>query len=205
MDFSNAKKEVALMKAAKVGVFSALVASICCVGPLVVLALGLGSLGLGAIFGRFHWVFIAAAMVILTAAWVLYRKESRRCEAAHCEMEGRKLARTTLLLATIAVAFFLGLNLYTYTGPGLKAESTPTAGTPQEAQVILAVDGMTCFTCELAVEQALKRLDGVEQAEARATEKSVTVLYDPRKVKVDELIAAVSRTGYRVRAPEKPL
>jgi copper chaperone CopZ len=118
-------------------------------------------------------------------------------------MEGRKPARTTLIAASVIVTLFIGLNLYTYAGQRLKGEQAPGAEPSGKAQIILPVEGMTCFACEITVEKALASLEGVEKADAKVTQKSVTVVYDPQKVSVEELIAAVNRTGYRAHAPER--
>ena len=42
------------MESHKVGILSALAASVCCVGPVLLAALGLGSLGVGAFIGEYH-------------------------------------------------------------------------------------------------------------------------------------------------------
>lgn len=38
----------------RLGILSALFASVCCLGPVLLVVLGLGSLGLGAFLGRYH-------------------------------------------------------------------------------------------------------------------------------------------------------
>ncbi len=62
----------------------------------------------------------------------------------------------------------------------------------------LPVRGMTCASCANKVEGALKKVEGVENANVNlATEKAtVTVLSD--KIKIDSLISAVKKTGYEV-------
>lgn len=190
------------MQANKVGILSAIVASICCVGPLLLILLGLGSLGLGAFFGTYHWLFIGAGLTILVFAWTLYFREKRRCEAEQCEMRNKKVTQTTLTAATLAVLFVLGANLYTYAGGLFGTNSTRDATIPaQLAQVTIPVEGMTCFTCEIAVEQAAKGVDGIVKADASVQKKSVTVEYDPDKASVSEIVEAVSKTGYRAQAP----
>lgn len=50
------------MKAKKLGIFSAILASICCLGPLILVLIGLGSLGIGAVISRYHWWFLGGGI-----------------------------------------------------------------------------------------------------------------------------------------------
>jgi copper chaperone CopZ len=191
------------MKAARLGILSAITASVCCVGPVLLVVLGLGSLGFGALIGRYHWWFITTAIGLLAVAWRSYLKEAGRCRAASCEMVQGKTTRTALILASAVVAVFVGLNLYTYMSQHRSA-SAPSTTMPSRglASVTIPVEGMTCFTCELTVESSLKKLPGVQSADAKVNEASAYVSYDPAKVSLDELIAAINKTGYKAtRAP----
>ncbi len=192
------------MQANKLGMLSALIASICCAGPLLLIALGLGSLGLGAFFGKYHWLFIGAGLAVLVLAWVLYFREKRRCESERCEMHNEKATQTTLTVATLAVLFFLGANLYTYSGGLLGANTAGDATLPAHLeQVTLPVEGMTCFTCEIAVEQAAQKVAGVFAVDASTQKKSVTIEYDPAQTTVSKIVAAVNETGYQAQAPRQ--
>ena len=188
------------MRARKLGIASAFLASLCCVGPVLLAVLGLGGLGLGAFIGAYHWYFIAGAGILLGLAWYAYLKERRRCETERCEMVGGKLTRITLPLATLAVVGFFGLNLYTYAGTD---EQTAGLVSTAPAQTVIPVEGMTCYTCTVTVEHSLQSLKGVEKARASVPGKSVTVSYDPQKVSIEQLVEAVTKTGYRARLPEK--
>ena len=182
------------MKADKLGIFSALVASVCCVTPLLLVLLGLGSLGIGAALGRFHWWFLLAAVALLTYGWRVYGKEQGRCRAAHCEIPQGGTTRMVLTAASVIVAAFVGLNLYTY------ASQHSTTSLPAGnglTSIVLPVKGMTCLTCELTIESSLKRLPGVSHADARVAEETVSIHYDPARVSPDDLIAAINKTGYK--------
>jgi copper chaperone CopZ len=192
------------MKPDRLGILSAVFASVCCLGPVLLVVLGLGSLGFGAFIGRAHWWFIGAAIALLTYAWRSYLKEARRCKAASCEMARGKTTCTVLTLASVVVAVFVGLNLYTYA-----SQLCPTA--PQAARaaqgplssVVIPVEGMTCFTCERTVESSVKNLPGVRRVEAKVRESAAYVQYDPAQVTVDALVAAINKTGYHATSPRE--
>lgn len=102
------------MKASKLGILSAVIASICCIGPLLLILLGLGSLGIGAVIGKYHWYFIIAALVLIAFSWRSYLKEKKTCDLKSCKMENKRITLITLIIATLTVAIFVALNFYTY-------------------------------------------------------------------------------------------
>ncbi|MCM2276731.1 MAG: heavy metal translocating P-type ATPase [Oligoflexia bacterium] len=60
----------------------------------------------------------------------------------------------------------------------------------------LSIQGMTCAACSARVEKVLNRTPGVSAAVNLATEKA-RVRFDPARVDIAGLIAAVERAGYR--------
>lgn len=68
---------------------------------------------------------------------------------------------------------------------------------PQE--ITLKVAGMSCNHCKKAVEDALRRLDGVKDLHVDLDAALVTVKYDPIEVGLPELRAAIREAGYEVR------
>ena len=82
--------------------------------------------------------------------------------------------------------------------------AAPTAA-GQGKQVLqettIAVSGMFCSSCPSAVEQALKRLDGVAEARADLKNDLVRVRYDGNKVTPRRMAEAIRRAGYRALLP----
>lgn len=165
------------MDSNKTGIISAALASVCCVGPLLLATLGLGGLGISAFIGEYHWYFVGGATVVLTFAWVRFLRERRRCATEQCEMVNGRVTRVTLPLATLAVAGFMGLNVYTYAEPEPVSPTSPALVAGQ-TEAVIPVDGMTCFSCTIAVEGSLANLQGVGEVVASVPGKSVTVRFD---------------------------
>ena len=63
-------------------------------------------------------------------------------------------------------------------------------------RVHLDIDGMTCASCATRVEKKLSRVEGVEGSAVNYATEEATVVYDPERVEVDDLIEAVSAAGY---------
>ena len=193
--------------AGTLGALSAVLASACCGLPLLLLAVGLGGLGLGSFLGTYHWYFTGAGMAFLAGAWFVFLREKARLRAAGSEIRHARLMPTLLAVATAAVVGFGGLNVASALGLGSKAREVRDAGSGwhgELAQVVLPVDGMTCVTCEWGVEKALGKIDGVVDARASSSEQKVLVRYQPGKVTIEQLIEAVDSTGYKASMPDAP-
>lgn len=65
-------------------------------------------------------------------------------------------------------------------------------------QIELKVEGMSCSHCVSAVEGALKKLPGVDDAAVSLEQKKVDVSYDGSKVTVDQMKEAIEDQGYDV-------
>lgn len=79
------------------------------------------------------------------------------------------------------------------------ADATPAGLATAEFEV----DGMTCGGCALATEMAVKKLEGVESADAdydeAADQGSCTVEFDPSVVDTDRIAAAIRDAGFEPR------
>lgn len=187
------------MKAKNLGIFSAIFASVCCVGPILLILLGLGTLGIGAVIGKYHWWFLGVGILLIIIAWRAYFKEKRTCELRACQMENKRLTQVILILATLIVIFFVGLNFYSYLGKSLNNNEATTVVNAKT--VIIPVEGMSCFSCEVTVTSALKKVEGVISATASVKKKSAKVIYDLNKTNTEQLIEAVNKTGYKTSMP----
>jgi copper chaperone CopZ len=188
------------MDAKQTGIVAAVLGSICCAGPLLLLAIGVGS---GAVFiGRYHWFFIIGAIGILAWAWTKYLREKTICDREQRPMQGPRRALLALLISTLFVFGFAGLNVGRYV-----FASAPVAGQTQLAdglnRVIISVDGLSCVACEIPVRHALRKIDGVKSVQVNAGTKTATVDYEASKTNPDQLVAAISSTGYRASLPNK--
>jgi Heavy-metal-associated domain. len=61
----------------------------------------------------------------------------------------------------------------------------------------LKIEGMTCAACVRAVERAVKKLNGIENAEVNLATEKLTVSYDPYLIRVSEIKKTVEKAGYK--------
>jgi Cu2+-exporting ATPase len=79
-------------------------------------------------------------------------------------------------------------------GPVGQDAANPLA-TPWESHVVL--EGMHCAACALTIEDALKAVPGVQQADVSAATRRARVVWNPTKVLPSQWMAAVQHAGYR--------
>ena len=68
--------------------------------------------------------------------------------------------------------------------------------------VTLKTTGMHCRSCSTLVDMTLDDLDGVEESETDHVSGDTKVRFDPAKVSVDDVIAAIRSAGYDAESPE---
>src|SRR5262245_7326176 len=80
--------------------------------------------------------------------------------------------------------------------------SAPVAPAAHEVEVLLPIGGMTCASCVRRVERALNKVEGVSSAGVNLATERATVTYDPARVGLGQLRAAVEGAGYTVPSEE---
>ncbi len=68
----------------------------------------------------------------------------------------------------------------------------------------LGIGGMTCASCAMIVETALKKVDGVSEAIVNLATETAAVVFDPGKVALEDLVRAVEGAGYKAFPPIEP-
>ncbi|MBI2384656.1 MAG: heavy-metal-associated domain-containing protein [Elusimicrobia bacterium] len=183
------KKFVGLAALASAGL-----ASVCCLGPLVVTGLGLGSLGLAAGLTKYRPLFLALTGIILAVAFYLaYRRRSVTCVDGSCELRSgsRAMKAGVWTLAALAAA------MATFPSWSGRFVSSAPVAVPAGTQVLsLKVTGMDCEACTAAIKQSVEKVPGVLSARIDFTGQRATVVSDgnadPRAV-----IQAVATAGYK--------
>ena len=74
-----------------------------------------------------------------------------------------------------------------------------TALPPAVDTVSFPIEGMTCASCVNRITRYLRNVEGVEEAHVNLAAESATVAFDPTRVDVSELAAAVEAAGYVAR------
>lgn len=187
-------------------VIGAIGASICCIGPLVLLALGIGGAWVGSLaaFDAYRPIFSLLTLGFLGFAFYrVYRKpKAEECApGSYCEHpKSNRIIKISLWVVTVLA---LGLLSFPYVAPGLAKAGQPHQGSYAQAatevsaeKVTFTVHNMTCGGCALTVQKSLATLDGVISAETTFEPSQAVVTYDSNKVDVEDLINATTNAGY---------
>jgi Cu+-exporting ATPase len=59
------------------------------------------------------------------------------------------------------------------------------------------IEGMTCTACAKSVERAVKKLDGVQEANVNFATETLSIEFDNSKVKKSDIKAAIEKAGYK--------
>src|SRR6266849_529280 len=101
-------KSKALQKATLGGsILAAITASLCCIGPLMAVALGAGGFAASALFEKWRPVFLGVTFALLELAWYLtYRKPKTMCaEGSVCA--SKPVSKWNKVVLWFATAFVL--------------------------------------------------------------------------------------------------
>lgn len=186
------------------GVLSAVAASLCCISP--VLALISGASGLAS---AFSWLeparpyLIGLTVSVLGFAWYQQLKSRPAGEpTCACEADERKpftQTRTFLGLITVFAALMLAFPAYAhlfYPAPSQPEALLVQPAAPQTTA--FQIQGMTCQGCATHVEHAVNQLPGIIRVEASYEAASARVSFDPTRVELSQIEAAINGTGYSV-------
>ncbi|MCI0350505.1 MAG: cation transporter [Acidobacteriales bacterium] len=197
-------------------VLAAFAASLCCVGPLLFVALGLEAFGAASLFESMRpWLLGVTAVFLAVGFYRTYFKREQACapgEACGAKPINRAgrvgLWLTTLLVAAFALSpYYIGsltARLRTRAAaPGAATtggQNSQAAASSEAARVTFAVEGLTCTGCETTLRLALERAVGVRRAAVSYKNGEAVVDYDPKLTAPDKLRAAIDETGYTIKA-----
>jgi len=99
-------------KAGLVGVSSAIISSLCCLLPLTVVLLGLGSGAFMMVTMQYRTIFLPIGVIGVAMGYYLYFRERRRCDSIGCAFVGGRINLAFLLFATVTVVAALVLDFF---------------------------------------------------------------------------------------------
>lgn len=67
----------------------------------------------------------------------------------------------------------------------------------ENAKVTIPIGGMTCAACAKRIEKAVGKLEGVASTSVNFATEKATVTYDPQKIRMSAIKAAIEKAGYK--------
>jgi copper chaperone CopZ len=176
------------------GVTAAIVASLCCIGPVLVVFLGVGSIAAFSAFEIYRPYLIGLTVALISVAFYLtYRKREVKCEDGTCKIEGAsKWAKTGVWTVTILAGLAVGFPYL-----GFSPQTSVNKAVDSTAVVTLNISGMDCKACAAGVEGSLANIKGVRKARVSFQSGKATIEYDNKIVKPTVFVDRVNDSGFK--------
>ncbi len=187
--------------------FSAALASACCIGPLILIGLGIGGLGFAAALAEYRPYFMAVTFIFLgTGFYFAYRKPKEICADGSCAAPNRqRINKTFLWIASVFALTLMAFPYYSGAVFGGEKEGYEAA-VGDSTFMLFAVEGMTCSGCEAAINIAASQNDEVMKSEANYEEGTLLVKwknYPPSKSSIQRIISDLEDIGYQAELAKK--
>ena len=187
------------------GILSAMAASLCCITPIIALLAGSSSIA-----ANFSWIeparpyLIGLSIAVLALAWYVKLKPSKNnymdCDCEPTKKTSYIQSKTFLSIVSVLAILMMTFPLYAKVFyPKPKTQATILAAVDNKQQVKFTIQGMSCASCELEVNNELSKVNGVIAYKTSYAGKSSLVTYDKSKVDVKTIEAAINKTGYKVK------
>lgn len=182
-------------------ILTAIVASVCCIGPTLLAFVGVGSLGAFISLESYRPYFIGLTILLLGFAFYLtYRKKEIACEDGSCKVvkagKWNKIGVWTSAVIALAAILFP----YFSVTPVATASVIDPPGKPIDyATALLSINGMDCEACANGLQASLSRIKGVKSAVVDYKEGSALMKYNPEKVAPAAFVNLLTRAGYKSR------
>lgn len=202
-------KEKSSTKSAGAGLIVAITASLCCITP--VLALISGASGIAASFSwlePFRPYLIGITVLVLAFAWYQNLKPKKAdidCECdparpAGREDEKKQFMQSNLFLGIVTVfaVVMLAFPHYSYIFYPEVQKDNMAVSQSTIHEISLAIDGMTCTSCEEHIDHAAMEVPGVLTAQSDFNTGETIIKYDESTSSRQEVIDAINASGYKV-------
>ncbi len=185
---------------------AAIVASFCCILPVVFALAGITVAGAAARFAAWRPYLLAATFALLGAGlYLAYRPARQQCgPGAACSKPAAKHSRRFLLwLATAFVIAFAAFPYYSApVAQFLLSRQGPHAAlvAPRAASLAhasLVIEGMDCGACAVTIENKLKALPGVVKARVSYDRAKAEIDYDSAAASIEQFEKVIQQAGYR--------
>ncbi len=191
------------------GIITALLASLCCITPVLAVLGGLG--GIASTFSFLEplrpYLIGLTVIVLGYAFYSAYKPKKVNDIDCACEDEtsNKKVSfinsKQFLWIVTVVIALLITFPYYSKALFPSDNQNVVIVQSNNVAKAKLYIEGMTCTGCEESVDYALKSENGVVSATSSYKKGIAYVEYDKTKVSPEQLKKALEdKVGYKVKS-----
>jgi len=183
-------------------VVSAILSSVCCWLPLLLIAFGASAAGVAGFFETYRPVLLGITGLLLAGGFYLVYFRQEKCGPGKtCTVPNPRLQRFNKVMLLVATTIVLTFALFpNYVGYFLGGGDPPAgAATPAaHASREFRIGGMTCEACAVTLREHLGRVPGLARAEVSFDEKTARLFFVAGEdAPSDEtILAAIQQAGY---------
>ena len=188
-------------------VVAAVLASFCCILPIVFALTGFTIMGASAAFAEWRPYLLTLTFGLLGLGFYFaYRAAKAECGPGGicAKPTPKRSGRLMLWLATAAVIIFAAFPYFSGTvaefmlSQSNSATAQPSQDMPKLQHASIAIQGMDCASCATAIENKLKAVPGVHDAKVSFEDGTAEVDYETGSASIEQLEKAIQEAGYRV-------
>lgn len=183
------------------GLFTALVASLCCITPALALLAGVSGVA-----SAFSWLepfrpyFTGLTFLLLGFAWYQKLKPEKTTDCNCRADDPKKFIHSKKFLGGVTVFVIVILAFPYYADVFYPQTEIPgnTVGKPHIRTVEFTIKGMTCAACEKHIYHELSKVHGITASQVSYEKGNAVVEFDAAKTTILEIEKAIAATGYAV-------
>lgn len=179
-------------------VLAAALSSACCWLPLVLLTFGASAAGVSAVFERWRPIFAVVAFAFLSAGFYSIYLRRPACADGSCGPQRHRPGAATQISFWLTAALVAALVLFPRYATDLVPLVRPEAAVSADQFTWrYQVAGLTCEGCAVALQERLREIDGVVQAEVDFARGTV-VVRATRADRRDQVAQAAVELGFNL-------
>lgn len=183
------------------GVIAAIVASLCCITPVLALIGGLSGAA-----SAFSWLepfrpyLIGFTILLFSYAWYkkLKPKPADDCGCAENEKPKFIQSKTFLFISTVFAALMLAFPYYSHIFFPKDKKQVIIIDKNDIQTAEFKISGMTCQGCEEEVKHEVNKLTGIIKADVSYEKGTAEIQFDKSKTNIEEITKAINSIGYKV-------
>jgi copper chaperone CopZ len=184
-----------------IGIISALIASLCCVGPIIILLLGLSTVSFALSLSKYKLYFLLAGITFATLSIAIYlRQRSKACSCSYKESIKKEKKFLITTLAIIVSIYFLVTYVISpkafsllYSQKQVSNEGSKNSTLNNLRFLTLKIYGMYCPGCAAGIEYfLLNYVNGVVNAKVYFPSGKGEITYDATKITKEKIVEKIN-------------